>query len=207
MRKKIFAQIICLIAGVAFMIPALTAQTSSNNKWTAQKASKWVKQKKWQKGLSLNVAPSTDKIAFATQYHKNQKVWDEAFGFMRDHDLNTLPVGKYPIDGDKVYASVSIGPNKDFDNTKWESHRKYIDLQYVISGKEKIGVAPVATATVIKPYDESNDIANYTAEGKFYIAEPGTFFLFFPANAHRPSIKVDGYDVEKKLVIKIQVVE
>lgn len=155
----------------------------------------------------IKIHPSTDKVAFAMQYHKNEKVWDEAFKFLSRPDLDTLSPGKYPIDGDKVYASISVGPNKEFDKTRFESHRKYIDLQYVIKGKEKIGVASVAKATVTVPYSEPNDIAHYTAEGKYYIAAPGTFFLFFPVNAHRPNIKVDGYDTVRKLVIKIKVVE
>jgi biofilm protein TabA len=125
---------------------------------------------------------------------------------MRDSDLAKLKPGKYVIDGKEVYATVTEGPEKTFDQSTWESHRKYIDLQYVIKGKEKIGVAPVSSATIIKPYNETSDGANYTAEGQYYIAEPGAFFLFFPGDAHRPNIKVDGYDVVKKMVIKIRVV-
>lgn len=207
MKKTLIAQIICLLMGITFAIPTVTAQTSSNNKWNVQKATKWFNQKEWKKGLKLKPYNSINKVAFATQYHKNKETWDKAFAFLRIQNLDTLSTGKHPIDGDKVFASVTEGPNKEFDKTNWESHRKYIDLQYVIKGKEKIGVAPLATATVTKPYDESTDGANYTAEGKYYIAEPGTFFLFFPTDVHRPNIKVDGYNVVKKLVIKIQVAE
>lgn len=206
MKRKIMLQLVCLISGLVFLLPPASAQ-NTNSKWDAKKASKWVKQGEWRKGLAMKLHPSTDMAAFATQYQKNQKVWDEAFRFLNRPDLDTLSPGKYPIDGDNVYASVSVGPNKEFDKTQWESHRKYIDLQYVIKGKEKIGVAPVAKATVTVPYSEANDIAHYTAEGKYYVASPGTFFLFFPVNAHRPNIKVDGYDTEKKLVIKIRVAE
>jgi biofilm protein TabA len=76
----------------------------------------------------------------------------------------------------------------------------------VIKGEEKIGVAPIGSATVIKPYDAAKDIANYTVEGKYYTASPDEFFLFFPGDAHRPNIKVTGYDTVKikKLVIKIR---
>jgi biofilm protein TabA len=84
------------------------------------------------------------------------------------------------------------------DKAGWESHKKYIDLQYVIRGKEQIAVSPIDKATVTKPYDETKDVANYTAEGTFYTAEPGTFFLFFPQDVHRPNIKVAGYDMVKK---------
>ena len=68
-------------------------------------------------------------------------------------------------------------------------------------------MANVNAATVTKPYDAARDAANYTASGTSYIAEPGTFFLFFPQDAHRPNIIVPGYDIIKKLVIKIKVAE
>lgn len=206
-KKKFLAKTCFLLVSLAFIAHAVSAQKTSNNEWDAKKASKWFKQKEWRKNLRLKPHPSTDKVAFATQYHKNKEVWDKAFAFLSNQNLDTLPKGKYPIDGTKVFATVTEGPNKEFDKTNWESHRKYIDLQYIIKGKEKIGVAPVEEATVTKPYDESKDVANYSAQGKYYIAKPGTFFLFFPNNAHRPSIKVDGYDNVKKLVIKIEVAE
>lgn len=204
--KKMFTVRLVGFIGLLFMTSVLSAQ-NVDGKWDAKSESKWVKQNEWRKGLTLQLHPSTDKVAFATQYHKNEKAWDDALKFLRRPDLDTLSPGKYPIDGDKVYATIGVGPNKEFDKTSFESHRKYIDLQYVIKGKEKIGVAQVSKATVTVPYNEPNDIAHYTAEGKYYIAAPGTFFLFFPVNAHRPSIKVDGYDTVRKLVIKIRVAE
>lgn len=206
LKKITVVQLVCFLSGLLFILPTLSAQNMTG-KWDAKKASNWVKQGEWRKGLTLKLHPSTNMVAFATQYHKNEKVWDEAFKFLSRPDLDTLSAGKYPIDGDKVYASVTVGPNKELDKTKFESHRKYIDLQYVINGKEKIGVAQVAKATETVPYSEPNDIAHYTAEGRYYTAAPGTFFLFFPTEAHRPGIKVDGYDVVRKLVIKIEVAE
>jgi YhcH/YjgK/YiaL family protein len=181
--------------------------TAFSQGWTEKTAAKWLDKKEWKNGLKQNVHPSVNKVVFAEQYQRNKAAWDKAFAFMRDSDLANIKPGKYVIDGDNVYATITEGPEKEFDKSAWESHRKYTDLQYVIKGKEKIGVAPVATATVTKPYDEAKDGANYTAEGKYYVAEPGTFFLFFPTDAHRPNIKVDGYDTVKKLVIKIRVVE
>jgi YhcH/YjgK/YiaL family protein len=180
--------------------------TIEKNEWTEKSAGKWFRKNEWQNGLNLKIYPQVDKIEFAKQYHNNKAAWDKAFAFMRDSDLTKLKPGKHVIDGDNVFATITEGPEKDFDKTAWESHRKYIDLQYVITGKEKIGVAPVSTATVIKPYNETSDGVNYTANGTFYIADPGTIYLFFPQNAHRPNIKVDGYDVVKKMVIKIKVV-
>lgn len=190
---------------IAFLVFAASAY--SQGTWTEKSAKKWLTKKEWKNGIKQNVHPSVNKVVFAEQYHKNKTVWDKCFAFMRDSDLNKLKPGKYAIDGDKAYATITEAPSKEFDKSAWESHRKYIDLQYVIRGKEKIGVAPVATATVTKPYDEAKDGAAYTVEGQYFIAEPDAFFLFFPSDAHRPNIKVDGFDVVKKLVIKIKMAE
>jgi biofilm protein TabA len=183
------------------------AALSQDTAWTEKNSTKWANKKAWQNGLTINLHPSVNKVVFAQQYHKNKVVWDKVFAFMRDSSLVNLKPGKYIIDGNNAIASITEAPSKEFEQSTWESHRRYIDLQYVIKGKEKIGVSPIAVATVTKPYDEKKDGANYTAEGKYYIADPKSFFLFFPDDVHRPNIKVDGYDTVKKLVIKIKMAD
>lgn len=185
------------------LILTISDTASAQKTWTTKSAKAWVKSKKWANGLPINVYADVNSVEFAQQYAANKDYWDKAFAFMKDKNLKELPAGKYPIDGDHVFATITEGPDKDLDKTTWESHRKYIDLQYIITGKEKIGVESLANTTVTKPYDEAKDGANYTATGKFYTATPEEFYLFFPADVHRPSIKVDGFDTVKKLVIKI----
>lgn len=124
------------------------------------------KKKEWAGGLPLVPYRSVNVKEFARQYKLNKLYWDKAFAFIKKNDLVTLPKGKYPIDGDYVYATITEDPSKDFEKTIWESHRKYIDLQYIITGEEIIGIYPVAKATVTKEYDEKKDLANYAAEGK-----------------------------------------
>ena len=181
------------------------AQQRDTSLWTVKSAGKWLKDGDWSKGINLKVSPTVDKIEFAKQYHANKAYWDAAFAFMRDKKLQDLPPGKYPIDGENVFATITYAPSKEFDQSAWESHRQYIDLQYVITGKEKIGISPLSEATVTRAYDEIRDGAKYTADGKYFIATPKEFFLFFPNDVHRPNIKVSGYDTVKKLVIKIRV--
>ena len=191
-----------LLLNFLFMAGFATAQTDSAA--NHRKADKWVKSRTWAKGLKIKPDPSINSLEFMRQYESDKVLWDKAFAFLSDDILATLVPGKYTIDGDNVYATISLGPPKKIEDVKWESHRKYIDLQYVIMGKIKIGLAPVATATVTEPYGESRDAANYTTEGKYLTATPKGFFLFFPQDAHRPDIKIDGYDTLKKLVIKIR---
>ncbi len=118
--------------------------------------------------------------------------------------MDNIARGIYPVDGDNVFVSVTADSSKDFDKTNWESHRKYIDIQYVIHGEELIGVYPIAKATITKEYDEKRDAANYSANGKLYSAIPGTFFIFFPSDAHRPNITPGGNKIVKNVVIKLK---
>ena len=196
--KKIIALPILLV--FFFFNMQSAAQTISK-----RQAKKWFAKKEWIGGAKLNPHKSINKQELARQYQLNKVYWDKAFAFLRDHNLDSLPKGKYVIDGDNVTASVTEDPSKDFDKTNWESHRKFIDVQCIISGEEKMGVWPVAGATVTKEYDEKRDAANYTATGKFYVAGPGEFFIFFPADAHRPNITPGGNKVVKKIVIKVRV--
>ncbi|QHS54141.1 DUF386 domain-containing protein [Mucilaginibacter sp. 14171R-50] len=203
--KPLFRLTIAAISFIAMENTAM-AQTGTGNNVNPKTARDWVQSNKWKNGLKLNLYKHVNAVEFYKQYHNNKAVWDKVFSYLREQNLDTLSAGKHPIDGENAYASVTEAPSKDLDKAGWESHRKYIDLQYVIKGKERINVIDINKATITKPYSETSDAANYTAEGASYIAEPGTFFLFFPQDVHRPNIKVAGYDVVKKLVIKIKVV-
>jgi biofilm protein TabA len=201
MKKAFVLYCLLLMASVL----QVNAHTVSDSTITKAKAAKWFKKKEWLNGVSLAPHKSINKQEFARQYEINKAYWDKAFAFLKEHDLQTLAKGKYPIDGDNVFASVTEDPSKDFDKTNWESHRKYIDVQCVITGEEKMGKWPVAEVTSItKPYDEVKDLANYTAPGKFYIIPAGSFIIFFPGEAHRPNITPGGNKVVKKIVIKVR---
>ena len=201
MKKAIITSFLIVILSILAI--DLSAQ-SSKETWTTRKSERWFKQKDWLNGWKVEPDKSINIQEFAWQYHQHKKYWDEAFAFLQSHDLKTLAKGKYPIDSNYVYASVTEDPTKDFDKTNWESHRMYIDLQYVIEGEEKIGVFPAVKAQVIKPYDENKDVANYAADGPIQSANPDVFFLFFPTDAHRPGITPGGNKVVKKIVIKIR---
>ncbi len=187
-------------------IGANKTNETANNTWNENSAAEWFAKKEWKNGLLLEPHETTNKIIFAEQYHKNKTAWDKAFKFLGGN-LEAKEPGKYEIDGDDVYAIITDQPSKEPEMAKWEAHEKFIDIQYVIKGEEKIGITPLSTATVSKPYDEANDYANYEAEGKSYTAKPGTFFLFFPDDVHRPNILVKGFEVVKKVVIKVRVAE
>ena len=187
------------------MLATITLSAQSSENWTEQKAEKWFKKKEYLNGLQATPHEAIDKIQFARQYQLNKVLWDKAFSFLKETDLQTLTTGRHVIDGDNVFGLVSEGPTKDYDKTAFESHKNYIDLQFVISGEENMGVAPLADVTLDKPYNERNDIMFYTGEGKIYTVPQNSFLIFFPSDAHRPNITPGGNKVVKKIVIKIRV--
>lgn len=202
-QNKVRAFFLLAVLLFSFDLHSLSAQPKDG--WSKHKAKKWLKEKEWRNGFSGKPHSSIDVVQFARQYHHNQASWDRAFAFLKNTDLKALGVGRHVIDGTNVYAIVSEAPTKDYDKTAFESHRKYIDLQYVITGEENMAKAPLSSVAVSKAYDETADIAFYTGEGKIYTVPAGTFQLFFPSDAHRPNITPGGNKVVKKIVVKISV--
>lgn len=183
------------------------SQTTDPAKWDKATADTWVKSHLYAPKLKQFLDPSVNSQEFAKQYALNKTEWDKAFEFLMRPDLASLPSGRYPIVGDDVYALISDDPLKELSQSNFEDHHNYVDLHYVIEGAEKIGYAPFTSMTsVVTPFDNSKDIGYYQFSGGDYsTATPANFFLFFPADAHRPHLKLDGYTKAKKVVIKIRV--
>lgn len=200
--KKIY-----LVASLLSLSTINLFAQSNTSEWTVNKAGSWFQKKEYLHGLAATPHSSIDQVQFAQQYELNKALWDKAFAYLKETNLQTLANGRHVIDGDNVYAIVTEAPSKDYDKTAFESHKKYIDLQYVISGEENMAKAPLASVTVNRPYNENADIAYYTGEGQIYTVPQNTFMLFFPSDAHRPNITPGGNKVVKKIVIKIKLAE
>lgn len=157
-------------------------------------------------GLSIKPHASIDKKEFAKQYQAHKDRWDLAFNFLKSKQADTLKAGRYPLDGDNVYVIVTDGPTRDREKAFFEIHKNYADIHYVVSGKEEIGVVPFASVkSQEKEYDPAKDIAFYTADGKYYTATPAVFFIFFAQkDAHKPGLRMEGADSDKKIVIKVR---
>jgi biofilm protein TabA len=156
---------------------------------------------------NLKPHASINKLEFARQYHANEQRWNAAFSFLQTTDLSKITAGKHLIDGENVYALVTEAPARKEDTVRWEGHRNYADVHYVIRGEEKINVAPLSAAKLVTAYNSSRDIAFYTANGSSYKADPGNFFIFFPQDVHRPNLQLNNDQVVKKIVLKIKLTE
>ena len=180
-------------------------QSSSHpSKWSDQKLNEWFKSGEYLGGLQILPDASIDQRLFAIHYFDHKEVWVKAFAFLRNTDLANLPLGRIELDGN-MYATVSEYFLKDRDTTLFEAHQKYIDIQYVVSGRESIDVAPLEHMTVTKPYNADNDILFGTVSNYSELkAAPDRFFVLFPSEAHRPGM-IDGSNnlFTRKIVVKV----
>jgi len=141
---------------------------------------------------------------FKAHYEKFPERWNTTFKFLTETDLKSLPIGRIDL-SDDVYAAVSEYETKNPKDAKFESHKKYIDLQYIISGEEYIGLTHLNDIDVISPYDEKEDIAFFEYDGgDMLLASPTAYYIFFPDDIHRPCIQVNKASIVRKIVFKIK---
>ncbi len=171
-----------------------------------KEAKQWYSSKEWLNDLQLKPHESTNVQAFEKLYKAHPGWWDKAFDWLKTVDLNTIEPGVYIIEDGNVKALISEEPAPPLEKVKWEAHKDFNDIQYIVKGKAKMGVAPVPQAKLNEAYDPTTDVGFFETEGEYYIAEPGTFFIFTPEEAHRPGIKVEGFESVKKIVIKVRAI-
>jgi len=127
----------------------------------------------------------------------------KAAAFLRRADLMTLSPGRYGIDGEDVYASISELTLKDFQSPALcEAHDEYVDLQMPFSGEETIGVAARPANPQVEKTGE--DAVFFMSEVEPLTLRPGEFALLYPQCAHAPGLSSDGAGPHRKLVIKIR---
>lgn len=168
-------------------------------------ARRWVDSRAWANGWNVNADESVDAIEFASQYEKNRELWDKLFAYLAETDLNSLQAGKIELVPGRLWINVLEYTPKDAENTKIESHKKFIDLQYTFIGNEIMGVA--GKVEPVTDYDPVKDRTFYTTDEPitYSKATPGVFFLYFPKDMHQPSVKGEGEPVpSRKIVGKIE---
>ena len=201
--KKLFPKIMA----VTILLSLFGCKTSDDpSTWSAKQIDAWFEKAEWLNGWQVEPDATTNRKAFAISYFKQKDRWDKAFKFLKETDLENIGLSRVDIDGNNVYALPSEYMSKDEDVARFEAHEKYADIQYVIAGKELIGVTPMSELDEItEPYNAANDIVFMTVKThKECQANPQKVFLFFPEDIHRPGLKDGENSPVKKLVIKVK---
>lgn len=144
-------------------------------------------------------------ISIAEKYDYLEDKFRSAYKWLAETDLKSLPEGSYPILGDVVVANVQEYTTSPWEERSFETHEKYYDIQYVVSGKEQFGVCKW-DGLVEKERIEENDLIFYEEpenSGSVYMEE-GDLIVVAPEDAHKPRCQAGGPCEVKKIVVKVK---
>ncbi len=113
------------------------------------------------------------------------------------------PDGRYELSDGAYYLVKGNVILKPADVAVYESHEKYIDIQYVLEGIEEMGYANTTELTVTTPYNADKDCTLYDSKGGSLITfKAGDFAVFAPMDGHKPGC---GIGTSKKVIVKVPV--
>jgi biofilm protein TabA len=116
------------------------------------------------------------------------------------------PDGRYEIEGDSLYALVSSYGTSPAEDRRFEAHRKYIDVQVLLEGEEKIQTSFASDLKPLEEYFEPKDIIFLQPPPDFasLVMRPGYFAVVFPHEVHRPNCNLHGKSYVRKIVLKVR---
>lgn len=145
-----------------------------------------------------------DNLEFAENYYGISQNIKFGFEWLKQQDLCSIPDGKYVINNN-LYANVQSYKTKE--NAPYEAHRKYIDIQYMVNGEERIDVTEYKNCSTSIEYDKDKDIEflETKVSPSIQILRSGEFLVFFPQDAHKPSLDTNNKNFVKKVVVKVAI--
>ena len=113
----------------------------------------------------------------------------DALDYLAQTDFNALPEGKQVIDGERLWAVVQRYTAKPVSQARWEMHRRYIDVQFIARGRERMGYVPWCESLLVQEaYDPQRDVAFYETSGVLLPVSAGMFAIFTPDEVHAPCL-------------------
>ncbi|OFX15971.1 MAG: hypothetical protein A2Z18_09215 [Armatimonadetes bacterium RBG_16_58_9] len=146
-----------------------------------------------------------DDIRNASQYYGLGESIAAGLKFLQTQDFSNMQPGRYDVPDSDCYAIVIHYDTKPVEQGIWEAHRKYIDIQYVHAGAERIGWANINSLRPTADYDPDKDFLAMEGEGDFATLRGGTFMLLMPQDPHMPSISVGPGQAVIKVIVKVPV--
>lgn len=144
-----------------------------------------------------------DSLKNKAQYAALHPRFQQVFDFIDNNDVASLPCGRHDIDGDNIYVVVQEWDLRELKEARLELHRKYIDIQVLLSGPNEVfGWSEKKDClTPEADFDEAKDVQFFTDTPQcFYSVGEGQFTILFPEDGHAPML---GEGHVKKCIFKI----
>ena len=130
-----------------------------------------------------------DKLENLSKYAALNPLFADVIEFLKDHDLQTLEAGKYPIKDKDAFLNLQMAKGRSQDAAVLETHVEMIDIQIPLSGEETFGYTPLDDLPDFE-YNAEKDITKYgdTKAQTYVTLKPGQMAIFFPQDGHAPCI-------------------
>ena len=145
-----------------------------------------------------------DLLSNMTQYGDLSSGLTAGLAYLREHDLESPDPGRTDIDGDSVFAIIQDYETRLPEAGKWEAHRRYWDIQYIVQGAEILHYANIAHLTA-GVYVPEKDFLPLEGVGDRITLRAGMAAILSPQDAHMPGMAIDRPMRVRKVVIKVAV--
>lgn len=143
-----------------------------------------------------------DRLENAERYKTLDARIATALDVLQKTDFRTIEKGEYAIEGRDIFAIVNDYNLKPLSAGRLEAHRKYIDIQFLARGSEKIGYAAFCDQVETTPFDVEADVGFYAGDASLMPLDEGMFAIFYPDELHMPGIG-EPFARARKVVLKV----
>ncbi len=143
-----------------------------------------------------------DKLSNSDRYVSLHKDFKEVFEYIKNNDLRKKECGSYEIRGKEVYFNLQEYQTKK--EQKLEAHKKYIDIQTVVIGKEYMGYTNINNTQLSEEYSSEKDVMFLKGNTDKITADDTMFLIFYPEDAHMPALSIEEDKYVKKAIFKIK---
>ena len=147
-----------------------------------------------------------DNIKNLDLYSKSDVYTNKINEFINKSKESNLQEGRYELEGDNLIALIQKYETKEIEKCKYESHKKYIDVQYIEQGREVISWIDISKLEVDEPYNVKDDIIFYkdNLNGINLKMEEDMFAIFYEQDGHKVRSILEEKTNIKKIIFKIK---
>lgn len=153
------------------------------------------------------VKEQVDSVKFQKAFEYLEQVLKEET--VENRRLSSLPINAFEkVDLDENnFALEQVYNSKNREDCFFESHRQYIDVQFILEGEEIIEVTNINNLTIDFEYNNEMDLLKYksTSNSSIIKLKKGDIAIFYQEDAHMPCVKLDKSIKVVKTVVKVAV--
>ncbi len=148
-----------------------------------------------------------DNLQHINYYNYLTKELQFGLNYISETNFTNIENGKYELAEGKIFAIIQDYKTKPEKEGKFEAHKKYIDIQFIVEGEENIATGQIDDFDICEQYNEEKDVCFLTPKNndsyKFINLKEKEFAIFLPSDVHMPCICVNQPINVKKVVLKI----